>query len=131
MNDMQKIIPFLALCYVLIFKNLVYDLWWVRIKMNLCYRLCTRFMIKLFTWPCIIRESWRKSLVSSLFDVVQLLWLFIYLFLFHKKFRCFFAGVEPWTIVQKLGEAIFIPAGCPHQVRNLKVSKFLDMPFYT
>lgn len=30
-------------------------------------------------------------------------------------------GVEPWTFVQKLGEAIFIPAGCPHQVRNLKV----------
>jgi lysine-specific demethylase 3 len=22
--------------------------------------------------------------------------------------------------VQKLGEAVFIPAGCPHQVRNLK-----------
>lgn len=23
--------------------------------------------------------------------------------------------------MQKLGEAVFIPAGCPHQVRNLKV----------
>jgi hypothetical protein len=30
-------------------------------------------------------------------------------------------GVEPWTFEQKLGEAVFIPAGCPHQVRNLKV----------
>ncbi|GAB2292144.1 hypothetical protein Dimus_026395 [Dionaea muscipula] len=29
-------------------------------------------------------------------------------------------GVEPWTFIQKLGEAVFIPAGCPHQVRNLK-----------
>ncbi|XP_040377385.1 lysine-specific demethylase JMJ25-like isoform X2 [Oryza brachyantha] len=29
-------------------------------------------------------------------------------------------GVEPWTFEQKLGEAVFIPAGCPHQVRNLK-----------
>ncbi|XP_075664890.1 lysine-specific demethylase JMJ29-like [Castanea sativa] len=29
-------------------------------------------------------------------------------------------GVEPWTFVQRLGEAVFIPAGCPHQVRNLK-----------
>ncbi|XWS39594.1 hypothetical protein CRYUN_Cryun18bG0068500 [Craigia yunnanensis] len=29
-------------------------------------------------------------------------------------------GVEPWTFVQKLGEAVFIPAGCPHQVRNIK-----------
>ncbi|WMV42422.1 hypothetical protein MTR67_035807 [Solanum verrucosum] len=31
-------------------------------------------------------------------------------------------GIEPWTFVQKLGDAIFIPAGCPYQVRNLKVS---------
>lgn len=30
-------------------------------------------------------------------------------------------GIEPWTFVQNLGEAVFIPAGCPHQVRNLKV----------
>ncbi|KAH0641279.1 hypothetical protein KY285_037865 [Solanum tuberosum] len=29
-------------------------------------------------------------------------------------------GIEPWTFVQKLGEAVFVPAGCPHQVRNLK-----------
>uniref|UniRef100_A0A1J3DT63 Lysine-specific demethylase JMJ25 n=1 Tax=Noccaea caerulescens TaxID=107243 RepID=A0A1J3DT63_NOCCA len=26
--------------------------------------------------------------------------------------------VEPWTFEQRLGEAVFIPAGCPHQVRN-------------
>jgi hypothetical protein len=32
-----------------------------------------------------------------------------------------YAGVEPWTFEQKLGDAVFIPAGCPHQVRNLKV----------
>ncbi|KAJ7954567.1 Lysine-specific demethylase JMJ25 [Quillaja saponaria] len=29
-------------------------------------------------------------------------------------------GIEPWTFIQKLGDAVFIPAGCPHQVRNLK-----------
>ncbi|KAH9707281.1 lysine-specific demethylase jmj25 [Citrus sinensis] len=29
-------------------------------------------------------------------------------------------GIEPWTFIQKLGEAVFVPAGCPHQVRNLK-----------
>ncbi|GAB4826546.1 Lysine-specific demethylase jmj26 [Ancistrocladus abbreviatus] len=28
--------------------------------------------------------------------------------------------VEPWTFEQRLGEAVLIPAGCPHQVRNLK-----------
>ncbi|MFS8022277.1 putative transcription factor & chromatin remodeling &Metalloenzymes JmjC family [Helianthus anomalus] len=40
--------------------------------------------------------------------------------------------VEPWAFEQCLGEAVFIPAGCPHQVRNLKVSYFfsffLDSP---
>ncbi|XP_076940882.1 lysine-specific demethylase JMJ25-like [Bidens hawaiensis] len=29
-------------------------------------------------------------------------------------------GIEPWIFVQKLGDAVFIPAGCAHQVRNLK-----------
>ncbi|KAH9608508.1 hypothetical protein KSS87_016491 [Heliosperma pusillum] len=29
-------------------------------------------------------------------------------------------GIEPWTFVQNLGEAVLIPVGCPHQVRNLK-----------
>ncbi|KAI1784133.1 hypothetical protein LXA43DRAFT_902206 [Ganoderma leucocontextum] len=28
-------------------------------------------------------------------------------------------GVSPWTIYQYYGDAVFIPAGCPHQVRNL------------
>ncbi|KAH6777910.1 hypothetical protein C2S51_009222 [Perilla frutescens var. frutescens] len=29
-------------------------------------------------------------------------------------------GVEPWTIVQKLGDAVFVLAGCPHQIRYLQ-----------
>ncbi|MCL7022328.1 hypothetical protein MKW94_018094 [Papaver nudicaule] len=29
-------------------------------------------------------------------------------------------GIEPWSFVQELGDAVFVPAGCPHQVRNLK-----------
>lgn len=33
------------------------------------------------------------------------------------------SGIEPWTFEQRIGEAVFIPAGCPHQVRNLKVTK--------
>ena len=32
-----------------------------------------------------------------------------------------YAEVEPWSFEQKLGEAVFIPTGCPYQVRNLKV----------
>nr|CAB3487018.1 unnamed protein product [Digitaria exilis] len=38
----------------------------------------------------------------------------------HKRKLKEECGIEPWTFEQKLGEAIFIPAGCPHQVRNLK-----------
>ncbi|KAL0787136.1 hypothetical protein Bca101_003382 [Brassica carinata] len=28
--------------------------------------------------------------------------------------------IEPWTFEQHLGEAVFIPSGCPHQVRNIQ-----------
>uniref|UniRef100_M8BR72 Uncharacterized protein n=1 Tax=Aegilops tauschii TaxID=37682 RepID=M8BR72_AEGTA len=38
-------------------------------------------------------------------------------------------GVEPWTIVQKLGEAVFIPAGCPHQVRNFQSCTKIALDF--
>lgn len=34
------------------------------------------------------------------------------------------SGVEPWTFEQHHGEAIFIPAGCPFQIRNLQVNLF-------
>ncbi|KAK9092718.1 hypothetical protein Syun_027629 [Stephania yunnanensis] len=39
--------------------------------------------------------------------------------------------IEPWTFVQQLGEAVFIPAGCPHQVRNLKglVASLLEIDY--
>ncbi|CAH9109939.1 unnamed protein product [Cuscuta europaea] len=43
-----------------------------------------------------------------------------YLTVEHKKRLKVEYGVEPWTFIQKLGDAVFIPAGCPHQVRNLK-----------
>ncbi|CAL5354369.1 unnamed protein product [Camellia sinensis] len=45
-----------------------------------------------------------------------------YLTLEHKRKLKEEYGIEPWTFVQKLGDAVFIPAGCPHQVRNLKGS---------
>ncbi|VFQ70626.1 unnamed protein product [Cuscuta campestris] len=43
-----------------------------------------------------------------------------YLTVEHKKLLKEEYGVEAWTFVQRLGDAVFIPAGCPHQVRNLK-----------
>ncbi|XP_043724976.1 lysine-specific demethylase JMJ25-like [Telopea speciosissima] len=38
-------------------------------------------------------------------------------------------GIEPWTFKQNVGEAIFIPAGCPFQVRNLMSSVQLGLDF--
>nr|XP_017246916.1 PREDICTED: lysine-specific demethylase JMJ25-like [Daucus carota subsp. sativus]XP_017246917.1 PREDICTED: lysine-specific demethylase JMJ25-like [Daucus carota subsp. sativus]XP_017246918.1 PREDICTED: lysine-specific demethylase JMJ25-like [Daucus carota subsp. sativus]XP_017246919.1 PREDICTED: lysine-specific demethylase JMJ25-like [Daucus carota subsp. sativus]XP_017246920.1 PREDICTED: lysine-specific demethylase JMJ25-like [Daucus carota subsp. sativus] len=43
-----------------------------------------------------------------------------YLTMEHKRRLKQEYDVEPWTFVQKQGDAVFIPAGCPHQVRNLK-----------
>ncbi|MCL7032511.1 hypothetical protein MKW94_020293 [Papaver nudicaule] len=43
-----------------------------------------------------------------------------YLTIAHKRRLKEEFGIEPWTFEQKRGEAVFIPAGCPHQVRNLK-----------
>ncbi|CAM8942881.1 unnamed protein product [Rhodiola kirilowii] len=44
----------------------------------------------------------------------------LYLSTKHKKKLTEEYGIEPWTFTQKLGDAVFIPAGCPHQVRNVK-----------
>lgn len=43
-----------------------------------------------------------------------------YLTLEHKRKLKEEFGIEPWTFEQRLGDAVFIPAGCPHQVRNLQ-----------
>ncbi|KAJ4823420.1 hypothetical protein Tsubulata_025585 [Turnera subulata] len=38
-------------------------------------------------------------------------------------------GVEPWSFEQHLGEAVFVPAGCPFQVRNLQSNVQLGLDF--
>ncbi|RDX93087.1 Lysine-specific demethylase JMJ25, partial [Mucuna pruriens] len=43
-----------------------------------------------------------------------------YLTMEHKRKLKEEYGIEPWTFIQKVGDAVFIPAGCPHQVRNMK-----------
>ncbi|XP_047152289.1 lysine-specific demethylase JMJ25-like [Vigna umbellata] len=52
-----------------------------------------------------------------------------YLTVEHKRKLKEEYGIEPWTFIQKLGEAVFIPAGCPHQVRNLKSCNKVAMDF--
>ncbi|KAE9459013.1 hypothetical protein C3L33_09089, partial [Rhododendron williamsianum] len=46
----------------------------------------------------------------------------IFLTRHHKRQLKEEFGVEPWSFEQHLGQAVFIPAGCPFQVRNLQVS---------
>ncbi|KAI3836556.1 hypothetical protein MKX03_033044 [Papaver bracteatum] len=43
-----------------------------------------------------------------------------YLTFEHKRKLKEEFGIEAWTFVQDVHEAVLIPAGCPHQVRNLK-----------
>ena len=38
-------------------------------------------------------------------------------------------GVKPWSFTQKKGDAVFVPAGCPHQVRNLRACLKLSHEF--
>ncbi|KAL9156167.1 hypothetical protein ABFS82_09G055800 [Erythranthe guttata] len=38
-------------------------------------------------------------------------------------------GIEPWTFVQRLGDAVLVPAGCPHQARNLKSCTSISIDF--
>ncbi|MFS7933119.1 putative transcription factor interactor and regulator C2H2 family [Helianthus anomalus] len=38
-------------------------------------------------------------------------------------------GLEPWSIEQHLGVAVFIPTGCPFQVRNLQSTVQLGLDF--
>ncbi|KAK3133259.1 hypothetical protein QOZ80_6AG0534350 [Eleusine coracana subsp. coracana] len=52
-----------------------------------------------------------------------------YLTIEHKRKLKEEYGIEPWTFVQRLGEAVFIPAGCPHQVRNLKSCAKIALDF--
>ncbi|KAI3994844.1 hypothetical protein MKX01_037395 [Papaver californicum] len=41
----------------------------------------------------------------------------------HKKKLKDEYKIEPWTFYQNVGEAIIVPAGCPYQIRCLKVKK--------
>lgn len=34
-------------------------------------------------------------------------------------------GIAPWSIEQSVGELVFIPAGCPHQVMYVRIPWFV------
>ncbi|KAI5072653.1 hypothetical protein GOP47_0012759 [Adiantum capillus-veneris] len=61
-----------------------------------------------------IKEEYLSHVVDPIHDQT------IFLNEEHKKKLKEEFGVEPWSFQQFTGEAVFIPTGCPHQVRNLK-----------
>ncbi|KVI01041.1 JmjC domain-containing protein [Cynara cardunculus var. scolymus] len=52
-----------------------------------------------------------------------------YLDAFHKRKLKEEFDVEPWTFEQHIGEAVFIPAGCPYQVKKIKSCVNLVLEF--
>ncbi|XP_021742533.1 lysine-specific demethylase JMJ25-like [Chenopodium quinoa] len=53
----------------------------------------------------------------------------VYLNDHHKQKLIEEFGVEPWSFEQHLGQAVFVPAGCPFQVRNLQSTVQLGLDF--
>ncbi|KAL6902079.1 hypothetical protein ACP4OV_004955 [Aristida adscensionis] len=53
----------------------------------------------------------------------------VYLNNYHKKILKDQYGIEIWTFHQHIGEAVFIPAGCPFQVKNLQSTVQLVLDF--
>ncbi|XP_057499087.1 E3 ubiquitin-protein ligase JMJ24-like isoform X2 [Actinidia eriantha] len=64
-----------------------------------------------------------KCAIRSLYDAE------IFLNRHHKRKLKEEFGVEPWSFEQHLGQAVFIPAGCPFQVRNLQSTVQLGLDF--
>ncbi|GAB4835812.1 hypothetical protein Ancab_000728 [Ancistrocladus abbreviatus] len=65
----------------------------------------------------------REDGTNPLFDEV------VYLNSLHKRKLKEEFGVQPWSFEQHLGQAVFIPAGCPFQVRNLQSTVQLGLDF--
>ncbi|KAM0916340.1 hypothetical protein ACQ4PT_010226 [Festuca glaucescens] len=53
----------------------------------------------------------------------------VYLSEHHKRVLKDQYGIEPWTFQQHIGEAVFVPAGCPFQVKNLQSTVQLALDF--
>ncbi|XP_075523143.1 E3 ubiquitin-protein ligase JMJ24-like isoform X1 [Primulina tabacum] len=80
-----------------------------------------------------IRNHWKElgradnifndNLSQSLYDGV------IYLNRHHKRQLKEEFEVEPWSFEHHIGEAIFIPAGCPFQARHIQSSVQLSLDF--
>lgn len=65
-----------------------------------------------------INGGLKRNLVCVQLVSCRLLVMFRHIYMFGYLYSL---GVEPWTFKQRLGDAVFIPAGCPYQVRNFQV----------
>ncbi|XP_021282219.1 lysine-specific demethylase JMJ25 isoform X1 [Herrania umbratica] len=63
------------------------------------------------------------SVICPLYDEV------VYLNEHHKRKLREEFDVVPWSFEQQLGQAVFVPAGCPFQVRNLQSTVQLGLDF--
>ncbi|KAK6233183.1 hypothetical protein SCA6_003256 [Theobroma cacao] len=63
------------------------------------------------------------TVICPLYDEV------VYLNEHHKRKLREEFGVVPWSFEQHLGQAVFVPAGCPFQVRNLQSTVQLGLDF--
>jgi hypothetical protein len=63
----------------------------------------------------IINEFLRRQGFMGLGDLIHLQQVYLTPVLLNLLFEQ--TGVRPWTILQRPGDAVYIPAGCAHQVR--------------
>lgn len=65
--------------------------------------------------------TWSDFAKTCRYKIVMLLFLDLIVKIYVSLF-IYLSGVEAWSFDQHLGVAVFIPAGCPFQMRNLQVS---------
>ncbi|WOK96107.1 hypothetical protein Cni_G04814 [Canna indica] len=74
-------------------------------------------------WKNLTNDSQSTNLAMPLYDQA------VYLNKDQKKMLKEQFRIEPWTFEQHVGEAVFVPAGCAFQVRNLQSSVQLVLDF--
>ena len=70
----------------------------------------------------IINEFCRRRGFTGLGDLIHLQQVYLTPALLNLLFEE--TGVRPWSILQQPGDAVYIPAGCAHQVRLLFASSY-------